>query len=205
MHLFVAGSAGRTGSKIVEYALEAGHEVTALCQHTLLDIEHAGLEKIQGDVLDPSTWSNYIFPGTVVVSALSRKGKEAGFLIDAAKLLAKAARESGASRIILIGGGGSLKLPDGSLYREQRHFPEVFREVSAAHLRASHVVEESGVSWTVFCAPEIKQGVRTKNYRIQATYRIPDTSYISFQDLADAVVDCINFDKFHHQRVAITY
>ena len=205
MHVLIAGSTGKTGIKIVEYLLEAGHDVTALVHNSPMHLEHSSLEIIKGDIEQPSTWDSFIFPGTVIISTLNAPKSDKDFLVRAAQLLTKAGESKGASRIMLLGGGGSLRMPDGSLSRDRPNYPEVFREVSAAHLKASHIVEKSRLGWTVFCPPDIKPGTRTKQYRIRATDKFEDTQWISVQDLADAFVDSVNKDTFLNTRVAITY
>jgi len=205
MHIFIAGSTGRTGSKIVEYLLEDGHEVTALVHKTPMHLEHPKLEIIHGNVEDPGSWSSYIFPGTAIIATLNAPKDDRDFLVRATTLLTEAGESRGASRILILGGGGSLRMPDGSLSRDRQGYPEVFREISAAHLKASHIVEKSNLGWTVFCPPDIKPGSRTGQYRVRALDKFDDTQWISVQDLADAFVDSVNKDTFLNTRVAITY
>ena len=59
MKLVVFGATGNTGRNVVEQALEAGHEVTAVARKPpALKISHARLEVLRGDVMDPdSVWS----------------------------------------------------------------------------------------------------------------------------------------------------
>lgn len=205
MHIFLVGGAGRTGRYILEYALEAGHDVTALVRDRPLHVEHPSLEVIKGDVMNGDDWASYIFPGTAIISAISAPKGQKSQLITAAERLVAAGEKGGASRIILVGGAGSLKVGEQQLLRELPEFPEVFKEVSAAHLRASHTVEKSRLGWTVFCPPDIKDGERTKNYRTQETFVLGQTKWISFQDLADAIIQSINRDSYLMRRVAISY
>lgn len=205
MHIFLVGGAGRTGRYILEYALEAGHDVTALVREQPLHIEHPSLEVIKGDLITGEEWTSYIFPGTAIISAISAPKDQKDLLIVAAERLVEAGEKGGASRIILLGGAGSLKVGEQQLLRELPDFPTVFKDVSAAHLRASHVVEKSSMGWTVFCPPDIKTGERTKNYRTQETFVLDQTKWISFQDLADAIIRSINRDSYLMRRVAISY
>jgi putative NADH-flavin reductase len=205
MHVFIAGAAGRVGRQLVQYALESGHEVTALIRNTPLPIVHKQLEIIQGDLLQDDQWKRAIFPGTVIVATLNAPKGSKAQIIECTKQLVGVGEQRGAARIIILGGGGSLWMADNSLRLEQRDFPEIFKESAAAHLRASHVVEQSTLGWTVFCPPDIKDGQRTGKYRTQSKYRLDHYKWISIQDLADAMLKSIEMDTFLQTRVAISY
>ena len=205
MHIFIAGAAGRVGSQLTQYALDAGHEVTALIRHTPLTIEQDRFDCINGDLILDDHWHKTIFPGTVIVATLNAPRGSKHMIVECTKRLVAAGESRGASRIVLLGGGGSLWMPDNTLRLEQRDFPDVFKESAAAHLRASHIAQQSSLGWTVFCPPDIKDGVRTGNYRLQSKYRLNNYSWISIQDLADAMLKSIETDTFLQSRVAISY
>ena len=53
MKLLIFGSAGGTGRQLVEQALAQGHAVMAFTRDPAkLDIKHANLKVVQGDVMD---------------------------------------------------------------------------------------------------------------------------------------------------------
>ena len=74
MKLVVFGSTGGIGSKVVEQALAAGHEVTAVArQPSAITIRHERLKVIAGDVLDERSVRGPIVGQDVVVSALGAR------------------------------------------------------------------------------------------------------------------------------------
>jgi putative NADH-flavin reductase len=53
MRLLIFGSTGSIGRELVKQALEQGHTVTAFARDPAkLDIKHANLQVVQGDVMD---------------------------------------------------------------------------------------------------------------------------------------------------------
>ena len=68
MKLIIFGSTGSIGRQLVKQALEQGHMVAAFARDPArVDIKHANLEVIQGDVLDPAS----------VEKAVLQEGQEA--------------------------------------------------------------------------------------------------------------------------------
>jgi hypothetical protein len=71
MKLIVFGATGGIGSRVVEQALAAGHEVTAIVHRSPASpIQHEHLEVMHGDVLEPANVRQSIVGKDVVISAL---------------------------------------------------------------------------------------------------------------------------------------
>lgn len=74
MKITIFGSNGQIGKKLVEQALEAGHEVTAFTRRTgALELEHAALNIVIGSLTDREKLKEVIIGRDVVFSALGPK------------------------------------------------------------------------------------------------------------------------------------
>ncbi len=70
----VFGATGGTGRALVQQALERGHRVTAFVRDPdRLPLQHARLQKIVGDVLQPHTLTAALLGQDAVLCALGRK------------------------------------------------------------------------------------------------------------------------------------
>src|SRR5437588_2338714 len=74
LRLLVIGATGGTGREIVQQALGQGHEVTAFVRDPAkLQIEHANLRIVKGDVLDYTSVESAMRGQEAVLSALGHK------------------------------------------------------------------------------------------------------------------------------------
>ena len=71
MKIVLWGATGLTGREILNQAIDAGHEVKAVARKpSLIEVEHATLSVVQGDVLNPQSVQETAAGGEVVISAL---------------------------------------------------------------------------------------------------------------------------------------
>src|SRR5262249_39202139 len=71
MRIAVFGATGATGRQVVDQALEAGHEVTALVRSPAsLGVRHPRLEVVTGDVKQPQAVEAVVRGQDAVISAL---------------------------------------------------------------------------------------------------------------------------------------
>src|SRR4051812_15426379 len=112
IQLFVAGASGRTGRAVVERALAAGHQVTALVRSRAKPLP-AGATIIEGDVLDAAAVTAAVSREHVIVSTLGGAA-----LAEGTANLVAAARARGVARILALVGAGVLQA-DATRLRNQ--------------------------------------------------------------------------------------
>src|SRR5437762_1756360 len=72
--VLVIGATGGTGRQLVQQALDQGHQVTAFVRRpSKLQIEHANLRIVKGDVLDYASVESAMVGQSAVLSALGHK------------------------------------------------------------------------------------------------------------------------------------
>jgi putative NADH-flavin reductase len=222
----VLGATGRTGRRVVEYALAEGRAVRALARDpAALDaLSHPRLAVVAGDARDPAAVAEVVAGAAAVVSALGGgttadpgTTRSDGVRHAAAAL---AAADAPGGRLLLVAGGGILDASapaatgDGApvagggarpLRQDAPTFPAVFRAVSAEHRRAWEAVRDTGLAWTAVCTGDIVPGARTGAYRHLPDVMPDGGRRISVEDLADFLLAELRLGRYVRRRVGLAY
>lgn len=233
MHIGVIGATGGIGSRVVAEALDWGHHVTAFSRDATRieeDREHIVWKSV--DVLDAGAVAAVI-PGLDVLISGFQPGNAAKDIADtvvrsiadptvyatAARALLKALESHPRTRLIVVGGAGSLEIEPGvvradsdALLHETLDGIGLPREYAAAvrgHRDALNVLRTSNRLWTYFSpAEDIAPGERTARFRIGGDQPVVDAegrSRISMEDAAVALVDEAELPRFVQRRFTIGY
>ncbi len=213
--LAVLGAAGRTGRRVVEYALAAGGAVRALARDpaALAGLAHPRLGVVAGDARDAAAVARLVDGAGAVVSALGggTTADPGTTRSDAMRHVAAACAAAGRpeARVLFVAGGGILDAPPGAavpgLRQDQPGFPAVFRLVSAEHRRAWEAVRDTGLAWTAVCTGDIVPGERTGAYRHHADLMPEGGRRISVEDLADFLLAELAAGGYVRRRVGLAY
>lgn len=209
--LAVLGATGRTGRRLVAYALADGWRVRALARTpaALDDLAHPQLTVVAGDATDPAAVARALGDADALASALGGGTTAAPGTTRStgARLAADALAAAGhaAGRLVVVAGGGILDAPEGGLRQERPTFPAVFRAVSAEHRRAWEAVRDRPLAWTMVCTGDIVPGERTGRYRVLADQLPEGGRRISVEDLADFLLRELVERRFVRQRVGLGY
>jgi putative NADH-flavin reductase len=209
------GATGTIGSRILDEALNRGHQVTAVVRDPAkLAATRPGLAVMTGDVLDPASVADAAQGQDVVVSAVGG-GDGPGHVATirpAAESLVAGLRSLGdrAPRLITVGGAGSLRTADGRQVWDAEGLPEALLQIMHAHGDALDFYRTvSDVRWTN-CSPAatIAPGERTGTYRSAIDDLIVDAdgeSRISAEDYAVALLDEIEKPQHVGERFTVGY
>ena len=100
MNLLILGATGRTGRLVVERALAAGHNVTALVRSLeKLTMSNSNLRVVAGQATNTSDISRALEGADAVISTLGGKGS---VIADSTQAIVTAAREAGVSRVVAL-------------------------------------------------------------------------------------------------------
>ncbi|MGW6410646.1 NAD(P)-dependent oxidoreductase [Streptomyces vinaceus] len=209
------GATGTIGTRVLREALDRGHEVTAVVRDPA-KLVGSGAEMMPGDVLDPHSVAEAAVGQDVVVSAVGPGGADPAVLVTAAKSLIGGVCTLGPDaprpRVIVVGGAGSLRTPEGPLVSDAPGIPEPVRALMQAHAEALdflRTVPVEEVRWTCLSpAAQIAPGTRTGTYRLGLDDLVVDEdglSRISTEDYAVALIDEIERDGHPGKRFTVGY
>lgn len=185
MKIAVFGATGTTGRLVVEQALEADHEVTALVRDPArLGVGHERLRVVVGGVGDARAVGEVVAGCDAVVSALgtSQRGPTS-VCADGARAILRAMDGHGVRRLVVLSAHGAAESRDRSPYvlavwASVRH---KMRDKE----RMEGLIRASGADWTIVRPPALTDGPYTGTYRIGTDLRIGITSKIPRADLAE--------------------
>jgi putative NADH-flavin reductase len=199
----IIGATGRAGSQLLEEALRRGHSVTAIARDTSKIGPRAGVVTRNVDALDAEALQSAVEGHDVVISA-------AHFATLPASAVVGPVKKAGVKRLLVVGGAGSLLLPDGTRVIDSKGFPEAYKaEASAGALFLENLRQEKDLDWT-FLSPsaEFVEGERTSSFRVGKDDLLVSSagrSWITFADYAIALIDEIEEPKHSRQRFTVGY
>jgi uncharacterized protein len=203
MKITVYGGTGRIGSAIIAEAARRGHDVLALSRRAPSDELPVNATWQYGDAADAQAVAKVAVDADVVVSALGPSREpdgDPGAFVGIVRGLAQAV---GLTRLVLVGGAGSLIAAPGVRLVDTPEFPESYKPEALASAAALEVLRGSAESldWTFLSpAPLIDEGERTGSYRVGDDSPVGD--FISIADYAVALVD--ELERSAHRRARFT-
>ena len=212
MKIAVFAAGGRIGSRIVKEALNRGHDVTAVVRHPEnYTFIHEHLKVARADLFRAQDVETGAFDQDAVVSAYSpAKGIPPSTITELAIPLIKGLKQAHVSRLIIVGGAGSLEVSPGMQLVDTPFFPEEYKSVAIAHREALKLyMNEQELEWTyVSPAAEIAPGERTGRFRTGTNQLLKDEqgkSFISMEDYAIAIIDEIENPLHIRQQMTVAY
>jgi uncharacterized protein len=202
MKIVVLGATGRAGSRIVAEALRRGHEVTGIARHPEKLSAAERLTLRTGDALTPG-FADLLRGHDVAVSTMRFSTVPAAAVIGAVK-------QAGVTRLVVVGGAGSLEVAPGALLIDTPQFPDAYRPEAGAGRDFLNVLkQETALDWT-FLSPSalFEPGERTGHFRLGGDRLLVDIggkSRISMEDFAIALLDEIEKPKHVRQRFTVGY
>ncbi|MGR3963115.1 NAD(P)-dependent oxidoreductase [Pseudomonas sp. 910_23] len=199
----IIGATGRAGSQLLEEALRRGHTVTAIARNTEKLGVRPGVTTKQVDALDAEALQHAISGSDVVISA-------AHFATLPASAVIGPVKKAGVKRLLVVGGAGSLLLPDGSRVIDSPGFPAEYKaEASAGADFLETLRQETELDWTFLSPSALFDGTeRTGKFRLGQDDLLVSSdgnSSISFADYAIAMIDEVETPKHSRKRFTVGY
>ena len=212
MKIAVFGASGRIGSRIVDEALNRGHDVTAVVRrpedYTKV---HTHLKVAKGDIFFTQHVETCAFNHDAVVCAFGNtRGAQASVISEVTVPLINGLKQAHVKRIIIVGGAGSLEVAPGAQLVDSPQFPAEYKAVALAARDALKIYQkENELKWTYFSpAAEIAPGERTGIFRTGTNQLISDAngrSFISMEDYAVALVDELEHPQHIRGQMTVGY
>lgn len=203
MKIALIGATGMAGSRILEELVSRGHYVKAIARntHKLSDTER--VLTVNLDLNDAEALVNELKGQDAVVSAVRFQGLNANHLIEVI-------RESKVKRYLVVGGAGSLNVPNQNIrVMDTEDFPAEYKlEAEAAANFLDNLKHVDDLDWT-FISPstEFSPGKRTGEFRTGKDELLvgSEGSKISTEDFAVALSDELERNNHIKQRFTVGY
>ncbi|MFY0783266.1 NAD(P)-dependent oxidoreductase [Peribacillus simplex] len=208
MKIGIIGASGKAGSLILKEALTRGHEVTAIVRDEA-KVQIQGASVLEKDLF--ALKAEDIKEFDVVVNAFGAAPGKEHLHVDAGKILIDAMKGAPQTKLIIVGGAGSLFVDEAKTIRVLET-PEFPKEYFATAYNQSKNLEDlqnaTGIQWT-FISPSAffdPQGNRTGGYKLGKDNLLVNSkgeSYVSYADFALAVLDEIENPQHINQRFTV--
>jgi hypothetical protein len=203
MKVALIGITGRVGSRRAVELLNRGHAVTGIARNVDQVEARAGLVVKSGDATAASALAPLLAGHDAVVSASRFQTSDATALVGAVK-------KAAVTRLLVVGGAGSLEVAPGKALKDTPDFPPAYKpEASAGSEFLTTLRREHVLDWT-FLSPsaEFAPGERTGAFRLGGDQLLVDAngkSWISMEDFAIAMVDELERPTHSRRRFTVGY
>ena len=213
--IVLIGASGFIGSAILNEALERGHKIVAIVRHPeKIKTVNKNLVVRQCDVSSADTVAEVCKGAEAVISAYNPGWKNPEIAEETTRVyrsILEGVRRSGISRFLIVGGAGSLFIAPGKRLMDSGIIPESFLPAvrALAGFYLNDLMAEKVIDWVFFSpAGIIEPGERTNKFRLGKDDMIVNekgVSRISVQDYAVAMIDELEKQVHHRERITIGY
>jgi len=217
-NVVLIGATGFVGSAVLNELLSRGHKVTAVVRNAAKLPKNDNLTAVEEDVANVDAIANIAKGKDAVISAYNPgwTNPDIKRLIEENyPKIVEAVKKSGVKRLLIVGGAGTLFVKPGLRVVDSGFVPaEIMDGVRPlGEFYLNFLTKEHDLDW-VFFSPagafeDADKGKRTGKFRLGKDDLIvdpaTDTSHISVQDYAVAMVDELEKPVHHKERFSIGY
>jgi uncharacterized protein YbjT (DUF2867 family) len=200
MNLTVLGAAGATGVPLVEQAIAAGHQVTALARSAeTLTLTDPNLHVVQGDATDRAVVSQAMKGADAVISVIGARGP---VMVEATRAVVAAAEQAGPDRILML---SSFAVARDRLKPVSKLVTRIAMGSQIKDKTAGEeVLRASGLDWTIVYATVLTDGPKTEPRVVPETEKVGTSQRISRADVASFLLQAATDGLYSRRDVIIT-
>jgi len=215
MDIALVGATGYVGTAILAEALSRGHSVVAIARHPEKLSKHPNLRPVGLDIADVDGLAGAFGGRQAVIHAYAPpKDLPVAGRIEAqregTKAILAAMKAAGVTRILAVGGAGTLAVAPGVRNMDRPEFPKEWEGGAKSTAEIKELLKaEPGLEWT-YLSPShlLVPGERTGTFRLGLDELLvgPDgESRISLADYAVAMLDELESPKHTGRRFTVGY
>lgn len=207
MKLTIFAATGGIGRQILDQAVGAGHDVTAVVRNP--DKVSGPIRIVTADLAsaDPAALQSAIGGADAVLSGLGARSKsEAGVAWQGTRAMVQAMRATDVRRIVVVSAAPIGTVPSPGIPNPPKHDPgdgllmrQVFGRLVKAALRDHYadlarmedILRESTLDWTVIRPPKLTDKSLTGTYRTAYEQNVRGGSSVSRADVAHCMLDVL--------------
>jgi len=207
VRLLILGATGPTGRNLLEQALAAGHEVTALVRNPArLRITHVRLTIAIGDATDARALESSMAGCEAVLSALGAGNSlRSQIASPAVAALVPAMRTRSVKRIIFLSAFGVGETFAQASFVQRLAYHTLLRHSFADKAKADAVLRQSGLDWTLVYPTVLTNGARTGTWRVGERLAMTGMPKISRADVASFMLEQLSSAEWVQRTAVISY
>lgn len=208
MIIGIIGASGKSGNLILKETVERGHVVTAIVRDAA-KVKNQNVSVLEKNIFDLK--ADDIKDFDVVVNAFNAPFGEEHLHVEAGRVLIEALKGTPQTRLIVVGGAGSLFVDEAKTVRkfDTPEFPDAY--LATAKNMGKNLEElqnTSGFQWTYISPAGFfdAEGKRTGSYQKggdRLVFNSKGQSYISYSDYAIAMLDEIENPQHINERFTV--
>ncbi len=221
MKLTIFAATGGIGRQLLEQAVAAGHDVTAVVRNPKkLSVE---VRVVTADLAaaDPAALESAVNGADAVLSGLGpRSGSEAGIASQGTRAIVQAMKATEVRRIVVVSAAPIGTVPSPGRPKPPKHDPgdgffmrNLFSPLTKAAFRKPYadlalmedILRDSGLDWTVVRPPRLTNKPRTGTYRTAFGRNLPRGFFISRADVAHLMLRVLEQPETIKHVIGIAY
>jgi len=202
MKITLLGATGKTGTKLLTQALEAGDTVTAIVRTPRkLQNDNPHLHVVKGDVMNVNDLASAIVGSDVLISTLG--AMSTSLMTDVTKAIIAAAHTTGLKRVIIM---SSFVVERDQLNSMTKFITSIFmNKIIADKSAGEKLLRDSDLDWTIVYATILTNKPKGSGVRIvQKTEKIGMNNKIARADVAAWILDSLKNAKYVRKSVTIS-
>lgn len=222
MKLTIFGATGGIGGQLLDQAVAAGHEVTAVVREaSRLAPRRNGVRVVTADLADPAPGmlESAVAGADAVLSGVGpRAMTKAGVAEQGTRAIVRAMEATGARRLVVVSAAPISTVPSPGRPHPPKHDPgegflmrnlltpfarTVMRERYADLALMEDVLRASDLDWTIFRPPRLTNGPLTGAYRTALGRNLLGGAVVSRADVAHAMLAAVGQPATSRQEVGI--
>jgi len=208
MKVAIIGASGKAGSFILKEAVVRGHEVTAIVRNAA-KLQNQQVSVLEKDVFDLKAEDVKEFD--VVVNAFGAAPGQEHLHVDAGRVLIEAMKGAPQTRLIVVGGAGSLFADEAKTIRvmdtpdfPKEYYPTALNQgKNLADLQKATDIQWTFISPAAFFNPEGKRTGAYQKGKDHIMVNAQGQSYVSYADFAIALLDEIENPQHINERFTL--
>ncbi len=205
MKIVLFGATGKTGNIVLELALNAGHEVTAVVRDAIkITMLHENLTIKTANLFDKNSVISVSKGAALAISCLGGDANNKSTLLsDMIKIIVPAIEEAGVKKMFHISSAGIHNEMPGVI---AKLFVNLFyKNAITDHKIAAECIINSGLDYLILRPLSLTDGEMTKNFRTSDSTVPRGGKNINRADVAFFLVEAIDKKGYKNKSISLCY
>lgn len=223
MNLTIFAATGGIGQHMLDQAVAAGHDVTAVVRtpEKLSECGQVGVVTADLAAPDPAALKSAVEGTDAVLSGLGPRTKaEVGIVSDGTQVIVDAMKTTEVRRLVVVSGAGVSTVPTpgrpnppkrepGAGFLNRYVFTPLAKRLLGQHYidvaLMEDILRDSGLDWTAVRPPLLTDKPLTGNYRTAYGHNVPRGFRLGRADAAQFMLQVIDHPETIKQAIAVAY